>query len=155
MVKPEFEQVNIDVWVSPEKLGNSTPSLCLFHSSKQFGNPLLDAIDELQIEGSPSRRTLTFMSSSRPRGITTLRMCLVAQRDDLRVMNIACEASVATIQMTCEGLRLIRKAIVTWLDGTEDFGVSSRHSALKSCDLGQLDRDSGELWFWGPGYLGP
>lgn len=155
MVKPEFERVNIDAWMSPEKLGDSTLSLCLFHASKQFGKPILDAIDELKVEGSPSRRTLTFMPSSRPRGVTTLRMCLVAERDDLRVMKIGCETSVATIQMTCEGLPLIRKAIVKWLEGAEDFGVSARDSSLKPSELGPLDRDSAELWFWGPGYIGP
>ncbi|GEM_PF-2335171 len=42
----------------------------------------------------------------------------------------------------------------SWLAGAEDFGVSPRHSSHKTIDLGKLDRESGELWFWGLVTLG-
>lgn len=42
-----------------------------------------------------------------------------------------------------------------WHAGGEDFGVAPRHSDYKATQLRQLDRSSGELWFWGPQYAGP
>ena len=60
-----------------------------------------------------------------------------------------------TIEMTSDGLTLLASAIRSWLAGAEDFGVSSRKSKPKPKQLGKLDRESGELWFWGPFYAGP
>lgn len=80
---------------------------------------------------------------------------LVPRRDDLQVMSIRCDSDAATIEMTDEGIRLLIDACAKWLDGGEDFGVSPRNSALKPKHFGELDRESAELWFWGPGYAGP
>jgi hypothetical protein len=38
--------------------------------------------------------------------------------------------------------------------GSEDLGVSPRHSDRRPKQLGSLDRESGELWLFGPGYAG-
>ncbi len=48
MVKPAFENLAIDFWVHPGKLGLTQPSLCLFHDLAQTGAPLLDALTELK-----------------------------------------------------------------------------------------------------------
>lgn len=155
MVKPKFLNLDIEIWVHPEKLGVSRPSLCLFHSSKHAGNQLLSALNEMQIEGCPSRRTLTFKPTERRGSLSTLRFVLVAECTDLRVMNIAFDTNAATIQITPTGLTVLQNGIEKWLDGCEDFGISSRHSEYKRGDLGKLDRASGELWFWGPTLIGP
>lgn len=154
-MKPEFLNLDIEVWIHPERLGVSQPSLCLFHSSKHAGGQLLSALDEMQTEGCPSKRTLTFQLTKRLRSVTTLQICLVAECTNLRVMNIVSETTVATIKVTSIGRLLLQNGVLNWLDGNEDFGVSSRHSGLKRSELGELDRTSGELWFWGPTLIGP
>jgi single-stranded DNA-specific DHH superfamily exonuclease len=155
MVKPKFENLDIDAWIYPGKLGRSSPSVCLFHPTEHVGHEILDAVDELKIEGCPSKRKLTFRPSKRSHGIISLKLLLVSASDELLVMNIACEAAAATIQMTEMGLPLVREALSKWMNGSEDFGVSPRQSSLDERNLGQLDRASAELWFWGPGYDGP
>jgi hypothetical protein len=155
MVKPEFSNLEIDFWVDRGKLGVSQPSLCLFHESIQNGSPILDALNELGSETCPAHRQLTFAACSRERALTNLRLMVVSKSEDLHVMNIRRDADAATIEMTDEGLTLLIDACVTWLAGAEDFGVSPLHSTLKPKEFGKLDRESGELWFWGPGYAGP
>jgi hypothetical protein len=155
MVKPQFLNLDIEMWTHHEKLGVSQLSLCLFHSSKQSGHQLLAALDEMQGEGWPSKRALTFRRTERRGSITTLQLLYVAEHADLRVMNIASDTNIATIQMTAIGHHIIHNGILNWLDGLEDFGVSVRDSQLKRGELGKLDIASGELWFWGPGYIGP
>jgi hypothetical protein len=80
---------------------------------------------------------------------------LVAERDELKVMNIRCTLDAATIEMTDRGLALLVDAIHGWLAGDEDFGISPRRLSLKPQQLGELDRASGELWLWGPHFGGP
>jgi hypothetical protein len=155
IVKPEFLNLDIDIWTYPKKLGVSEPSLCLFHSSTQSGKQLLSALDEMQLEGCPSKRTLTFRPTERRGSVTTLRLLLIAESSDLRVMNIACDRNIATIQMTAIGRHIIQSGILNWLDGLEDFGVSAGHSTLKRRELGKLDHTSAELWFWGPTFDSP
>lgn len=70
-------------------------------------------------------------------------------------MSIKSDSDAATIEMTDVGLGLLIVACAKWLDGSEDFGVSPRHSTLRTKELGELDRQSGELWFWGPSHAGP
>jgi hypothetical protein len=79
----------------------------------------------------------------------------VAPNENLRVMNVRCEGDTATIQFTSVGLSLLVNAFESWLGGGEDFGVSPLHSSRKRSELGTLDHESGEVWFWGPGYVGP
>jgi hypothetical protein len=70
-------------------------------------------------------------------------------------MYVGWERESATIEMTEEGHTLLSAALSSWLAGAEDFGVSPRHSSLSPKNLGALDRESMEIWFWGPGYAGP
>ena len=84
-----------------------------------------------------------------------LTFLLVPKREDLKVMNIRRDTDTATIEMTDDGFALITDAVASWLAGAEDFGVSPRQSSLNRRQFGRLDQESGELWFWGPGYAGP
>ncbi len=77
---------------------------------------------------------------------------LVPDREDLKVMNIDCDADAATIEMTQCGLLLIIDAVASWLVGAEDFGISPRHASLKPKQFGRLDNESGNS---GSGGLAP
>ncbi|QEG41503.1 hypothetical protein [Roseimaritima ulvae] len=145
----------IDFWVYPGKLGLTQPSLCLFHDAVQIGTPLLDALTELFGQARSARRTLTFKASTRKRALGELKLRLVPEREDLRIMNIQHDAYTGIIQMTDAGLALMTDAVASWLKGAEDFGISPRHSSLSPKQFGKLDKASGELWFWGPGYDAP
>jgi hypothetical protein len=155
MVKHEFENLAIDFWVYPGKLGSAGPSLCLYHDAAQKGTPLFDALTELKRQTCPVRRSLTFNGCSRRLALRELKLMLVPEREDLRIMNIRHDADTGTIEMTDAGLALMTDAVASWLVGGEDFGVSPRHSSLKPNQFGKLDKTSGELWFWGPGYYAP
>ncbi len=155
MVKPQFSNLRVDLWVHRGRIGVSNHNLCLFHGSAESGSPILDALNELGLETRPAQRKLTFANCSRKRALTNMRLMVDIEREDLRVMNIRYDADNATIEMTDDGLILLVDACAAWLGGGEDFGVSPRQSALKPKELGTLDRESGELWFWGPGYDGP
>ena len=155
MVKPAFADLDIDLWVDHGKLGVSRPSLCLFHDSNQVGSPILVALTELRNDTVPAQRTLTFVACSRPGALAKLRLMVVPKHEHLKVMNIRLDSDAAEIELTDGGLVLMINACAKWLAGAEDFCVSPRQSPLKRNELGRLDRQSGELWFWGPGYAGP
>ncbi len=155
MVKPQFSNLKVDLWVHHGRIGVSNHNLCLFHDSVDSGSPILDALNELRDETRPAQRKLTFASCSRRGALTNMRLIVDAEREDLRVMNIRYDTDNATIEMTDEGLAVLIDACTAWLGGAEDFGVSPRQSSLKPKELGILDRESGELWFWGPVYDGP
>lgn len=150
-----FEDINVDFWVDPGKLGFLRPSLCLFHDVATKGSQLFDALKELESGPCPAQRKLTFAACSRPSPLRELRFVLAQEREDLKVMSIQHNGASAIIEITSEGLPLVMDAVATWLAGAEDFGVSPRHSDRKPKQLGELDRQSGELWFWGPSYDGP
>jgi hypothetical protein len=157
----------IELWIHHGKLGKTKPTLCLFHDAPGVrlgqhrktllvGEQFLITLAELQDEKTrPAQRVLTFRASSRKRALRKLKLKLVPVREELKVMHIGYERDSAFIEITDEGLSLLRDAFASWLKGDEDFGVSPEHSTLKPNELGKLDRESGELWFWGPGYLGP
>lgn len=150
MPKPYLEQLDVECWRHAGKLGHATPTICLFHATADGGRPILQALDELQAEAPRSKRTITFKPSVRKRNISTLRLRLVPARNELRVMNIACDPGTMSIEMTDAGLQLIRDAVKAWLNGSEDFGISPDDADLKRHELGAIDMESGELWFWGP-----
>jgi hypothetical protein len=154
-VKSKFANLELDFWVHPGRLGIAQTSLCLFHDSKEIGFPILDALNELKNEAWPAKRKLTFVKCTRKRALLSLRLMAVPNREDLQVMSIRADSDGATIEMTDKGLRLLIEACTAWLGGAEDFGISPRHSTFKPKDHGKLDLESGELWFWGPGYTGP
>ena len=155
MVYPAFANLEVEFWLHRGRLGITEPSLCLFHSSVADGTPILDALRELSEESCPAQRALTFAPNSRECQLKKLTVRLTARRDDLKIMHIGHETDVAFIETTPEGLQLLIDALETWLAGAEDFGVSPRLSGLSSKNLGELDRKSGELWFWGPDYVAP
>lgn len=155
MVMPAFENLPIDLWGHPGRVGITQPSLCVFHHVPAVGAQLLDALDELEHEAPPAKRMLTFRPSSRKLALRNLKLEVVPVRADLKIMHIAHVRDTAKIEMTDEGLALLKEAFASWLRGAEDFGVSPEHSSLKRKEFGKLDRESGELWFWGPGYAGP
>ena len=155
MPTPTSERFSIDFWVHCGTLGIAQTSLCLFRDSMTVGLPILDTLNELSNATWPTQRKLNFVNCSRERALSKLHLLAVPSREELQVMNIRYEGDTATIEMTEAGLKLLIKAITTWLNGREDFGVSPRHSAMKPKDFGKLDRESAELWFWGPGYTGP
>lgn len=84
-----------------------------------------------------------------------MKLVLYPACSNLRVMNVYIVKNVAVIDMTNEGLLVLRRGLMSWLAGREDFGVSPGHSPLKPAEFGSEDRSSLELWFWGPGYCGP
>ena len=155
MVKPYFQNLEIECWQHVGKLGTAEPSLCLFHASLKAGEPLLSALNELEDDEVPSNRSITFKSCQRDRSFSTLRLKLLPGNADLRVMRISCASTAASIEMTMAGLNLLRRAVTTWLEGGEDFGVSPNKSGMKKRELGSQDLESGELWFWGPVDVGP
>lgn len=154
-MKPAFQNLEVDLWVHAGKLGIAQPSICLFHDRREEGFQILEAIVELVNEDRPAQRTITFKPCSRPHALGKLKLKVESIGDDLKIMHIGFDRATATIEMTDEGLSLLKNALRTWLAGGEDFGVSPRHGSLKSKAIGKLDKESGELWFWGPGYLGP
>jgi hypothetical protein len=149
MTKPAFDNIEVECW-RHTRLGRAYVSLCVFQSAIDRGRPLLQALDELQAEAPYARRAVTFKTWKRKRAISTLRLRLVPPRSDLHVMNIAFEKGTATIQMTATGLQLLRKDIEIWCSGGEDFGVAPHHADCQRHELGELDKSSAELWFWGP-----
>ena len=155
MVKPAFENLQIDLWVHQGTLGIAQPSLCVFHDDPTVGTQLLEALKELQDDTCPAQRVLTFRASSRKSALLKLKLKLVADHEDLKVMHVGRDRDTAVIEMTAEGLSLLTDAFARWLAGGEDFGVSPTSSSLKRKEFGRLDRESGELWFWGPWYAGP
>ena len=155
MVWPAFENLAVECWVHPGKVGLSQPCLCLFHDAVDLGKPIRDALIALQDDSGDSGMSLKFRSNGRRGAIDRLKLIRSSSRDDLRVMSIQCANEVATIEMAEEGLALMIDAVNSWLKGAEDFCVSPRHSSLSRKQLGMLDRESGELWFWGSHYHGP
>lgn len=155
MTFPAYENLQVDFWVYPGKVGVSRPTLCLFHQTLDVGSPILIALQELHGETPPARRTLTFATCAQKRPVKKLSLNFTANRDDLRVMNIQVDGDSAIIEMTRNGLDLMVDKVSAWLNGKEDFGVSPGSSHLRPKEFGPLDRESKELWFWGPGYAGP
>jgi len=155
MVKPAFQNLEVDLWVHPRKLGIAQPSVCLFYDRFEEGVQILEALAELVNAARPAQRTITFKPCLRPHALGKLKLMLESIGHDLKIMHIGLDRDTATIEMTDQGLSLLKNALGTWLAGGEDFGVSPRHGALKPKVVGKLDKESGELWFWGPGYAGP
>ncbi|QDU95254.1 hypothetical protein [Lignipirellula cremea] len=155
MPKPEFTNLQIDFWRHQGKLGVTLSSLCLFQGLPPTGTPILAALQELASEPPPVQRLLTFVPCDRPRPLTSLRLQLVPPREELQVLSIRYEGQAATIEMTAVGRGLAEEAVAAWMSGAEDFCVSPRHARLKKKAFGLLDRQSSELWFWGPDYYAP
>lgn len=156
-MKPEYANLSVELWLNSTLRTRSfpRPTLCIFHNAISVGSSILDALHELKSKTCAGRLMLTFAQTPRERAISSLRLMRVSSRDDLKVMSIRCESDSAKIEMTDVGLDLLIDAVDQWLEGAEDFGVSPRHSAMKPKEFGALDRDSAELWFWGPYYYAP
>lgn len=155
MTQHRPKELPLQLWVYPGRLGRVQPSLCLRHDTADEGSELSSALAELTNATPPSRRTLRLVPSHGKGSLRTLDLLLSPVRDDLKVMSVRYSGQVGTIEFTTIGLSLLADAVASWLAGAEDFGVGALHTKMKPRELGQLDRDSGELWFWGPRYAGP
>ena len=154
-MKTYFTDIEVECWVHDGRIGVWEPSVCLFHRKPEDGRALLKALEELRSDETPSKRKLTFKPASRERAVSVLRLRLVAERPELRVMNISAADGAVAIEITDTGWQITRDALASWFAGGEDFGISPMHARMKKRDLGKDDLASGELWFWGPGYAGP
>ena len=155
MPKPDFVQMDVQCWMHPGKFGVTEPTICLHHRAAELGRPIIQALDELSTETPPSSRMLTFLPSSQKHVLTAIPLRCVATRNELRLVHISCRQETVTVEMTQVGLDVLRDALTAWFLGQEDFRVSPRHAKLNRDEWGPLDKSSGELWFWGPGYAGP
>lgn len=155
MVKPAFTGIDVQVWRSRKKFKGTEPYICLFHESRELGMPILEVLRELEVSELPARRTLTFTTRQQPERFRKMQLVLVDSTEDLRVMHVSCAEDAVVVQLTLLGLDVFREGLQAWFKGSEDFCVSVDQASLKRKQLGRLDRASGELWFWGPGYAGP
>jgi hypothetical protein len=151
-----FQNLKIELWFHQGRIGASPDCLCAFHSSAERGKEWLDALLDLSARDHDQKRTLTFAACDRLLAIHKLVLTVSPPSDDLKVLSIRRDADSAAIKMTPEGLEIVIEGVQSWLAGTEDFGVSPAHSRrIPKKQFGRLDRESLELWFWGPGLLGP
>jgi hypothetical protein len=153
-MKLQFKDVALQCWVYSGKLGTQSPCLCL-QGDANAAAVLLTAVEELNAEGPPARRTITLLPHSRLDPIQTIRLHFSPLSDDLRQMSLTHVGEVATFEFTPLGLCEFRDAIIAWRDGTSDFGLSPSGSRKardlkKQRNLGPKDLASGELWFWTP-----
>ena len=154
MVKRQFQNLNMECWEHPGKLGLSRPFICL-QGDAAAAEVVLAAIDELTASGPPCRRTLTLRPHSRPQPISTLKISLVLESDELLQMSLTREDAQASLEFTVQGLEEFRRAVMLWRNGSEDFSVhpdgsrKARH-IKKRDELRAKDLASGELWFWTP-----
>ena len=152
-MKPEFQNLDIECWEhTGPKLGIARPELCLFQSHADASRPILLALAELSAEQPPARRLVTLKPNERRKSCSTLRLRLSAASVELRGMHIARDGTVATCDMTPDGLREVQKAFINWQSGSDDFCVSPRN-VVQRREFGSRDATSGELWFWGPSQL--
>lgn len=146
-------KLNVECWLHPRelgKLGFSEPTICLYHSTKDAGTPMLEALSLLRTNSAKRECSFAFAGSKRERSIVKLIVRVLAPSEALHVMCIQHAVEVGTIEVTEAGLELLITAVGAWLTGSEDFGVSPEQCGRKRNRLGQRDRESGELWFWGP-----
>ena len=155
MVKPYLRDIDVECWQHVSDRVGREPTICLYHAQIAAGQPLLVALDEVGAAGCPARRTVTFRPCDRPRRLSSLRFDLVPESEQLGVMRVSRQRRLAWVEMTRSGLVLVRDALIVWLDGGEDYGVSPSNSNLRKHQFGEHDLASGELSFWGPCYVGP
>lgn len=153
MVYPACRNLDVECRVNREKSGLRTVSLCLYHRSAQAGMQLLDVLQELQAAQRPVQRTVTFRDCARKATFKRLALKLADQREDLHVMHIRCDTDAPSIEMTDEGLELLRRGLNSWFAGSEDLCLAPRRCRRRLSKLGKLDRESAELWFWGPDFI--
>lgn len=151
-----YQNLKVECWFYSGRSGAAHDCLCVEHTSTDQGREILEALSDLKRTGGEARRKLTFAPTNRRNAIEQLALELTPARAELKVMNIRRNGAAATIEMTSEGNLLVADAVAAWLGGGEDFGVSSKHStSTQGKEFGRLDRDSMELWFWGPSMGGP
>ncbi|MEM9703491.1 MAG: hypothetical protein AAF907_13715 [Planctomycetota bacterium] len=154
MPEPRFENVPVECWMHEGRLGVSPRSVCLFHRRPEEGRELLEAL-EVAAAGEPYRRTITLAASDRPGAMRTIRLERVEPTCDLKAMHADCSADCCLIRLTPAGAEGLRSRFESWFEGLEDFGFGRCRPLRPEWDLGEADRASAEIWFWGPGYIGP
>jgi hypothetical protein len=151
-MKASFQNLDIQCWEhAGSRLGTSKPEICLQAGPEAIAAMLM-AVAELEKEGPPAKRTLTFRRNQRGKQCSTLRILLSASDDDLRQMSIGRQGSTATFEFTPAGLREFRDAVIGWWNGGQDFGVCPQwtNRRRKKEEMGSKDLASGEVWFWTP-----
>jgi len=158
MVKRQFQNLDLECWEHPGKLGLSRPFICL-QGDAAAADVVLAAIDELAANEPPCRRTLTLQPHARPEPILTLKISLVLESDELLQMSLTRENTLASLEFTAKGMEEFRRAVMLWRNGGEDLSIhpdgsrKARH-IKKRDELRAKDLASGELWFWTP-YTNP
>lgn len=150
-MKSYLQNVALECWEHPGKLGLTTPCLCL--TGVEAAPSLQLAIEELLAEGVPSQRRLQLKSSKRVAAISVIKVVLESESDKLKQMSVQRDGDTAILRFTERGLQAFQAAVTRWQNGGEDFGLSPEGSRKardlkKSKALGKLDLESGELWFW-------
>lgn len=150
-MKSYFQNVALECWEHPDKLGTTTPCLCL--TGVEAAPSMQLAIEELFAEGVPSQRTLQLKPSKRVAALSVIKVVLESESDELKQMALQRDGDTAILRFTERGLQAFRAAVIRWQGGGEDFPLSSEGSRKardlkKSKELGKLDLESGELWFW-------
>jgi hypothetical protein len=105
---------------------------------------LIRAVDELEKENPPAKRTLT-LKPTRSDAFCSLHVRLSPTTEELRRLCIRPEEGTVVLEFTREALPKVRSALTDWQDGNEDFCL---HPQGAKGELGTKDRASGELWFW-------
>ena len=149
-MKAYFQNLDIQCWEHAGlRLGTLKPEICL-QAAPEAIDVLLLAIDELEKEGPPAKRTLTFRPNQRSKQCSTLRILLSDSDDNLRQMSIGRQDSVATFEFTPAALQALRDAVVCWRNGGADFSLfpiwtkrkkkeqGPRTWRLGSCGFGRL-----------------
>jgi hypothetical protein len=151
-VKRQFQNLNLQCWEHPQRLGDSQPCLCL-QGDALASDLILEAINELKADGPPAKRTLTLRPNGRANPIDTIRIAFFTESNDLRQMSLTRDGTVAILEFTVKGLEKFRRAVDLWRNGSEDFSIhpegSRKAKHLKKRDeMGSKDLASGEPWFW-------
>ena len=131
------------------RLGRSLPELCM-QAAPEAIDALLLAVDELEADGPPAKRTLTLRPNERRKQCSTVRILLSPVSEDLRQMSITRQDRMAVLEFTPKGLEKFREALSCWRAGGEDFSIHPHPERNKKSGLGTKDLESGELWFWTP-----
>jgi hypothetical protein len=150
MSKPYFQEIDVECW-RQTGLRRREWSVCLRQLQPERAvGPFLLALNELVSEGPGARRALTFKPCDRRRAITKARLSLHAPTPELRVMCVTCNGDAMSLELTPAGLESLRDGLNGWIGGAEDFCVAPEHGVRNWKALGPRDRESLDIWFWGP-----
>ncbi len=151
-MKRHFAGCRISCWIGP-RLGLTSRSVCL-QTDADGCDRLLLAIQEVDQEGPPAQRKLTLVpfrnDEELPRRIAVIRLILSPVTEPLQHMCVDARGAAVDVQLTPGYLIELRRCVELLKQGVSDFCLRPRPRKRRSRDLGELDRQSLELWFWSP-----